>query len=1179
MVNDRKKTKAQLISELEELRKRVIKLESSESKDLHTESALSDSGLPAGELLKTLLASIYLIDLSGKILALNSTGAKRLSATKKELIGKNIWDFFPAEVVSKRKKLLKDLVKHKKTIRIQDERAGVYFDSSLRPIFDEDGQVIKVLIFAQDITWSKQVAEELRKKNFIIRSASSIIATTNLNGNISYVNSAFLKAWGFDSPDEVIGRPLSEFWMVGEKIDEIMTSLMGKEKKWSGEVQAKRKDGSFFHVLVSAATVLDDDGRPIALMSTSVDITERKQAEELLSKSEDKYRSLVETLREDYFLYTHGTDGVFTYVSPSITDMLGYSQEVFLTHYSDYFTDNPINEDAHRFTALAIEGKKQAPYLVEIFHKDGSHRWLRITETPLFTEDGKVEAIEGIAQDITLRKQAEESLKDSEANFRLLSEATFEAIVIHDGGVLHHANEQFWKMNGYEPGELLGKQMIPLLVAPESIDKIKNMIASGNFGPYEITGIRKNGDRYPMELRVRMMEFKGRQMRVAAIRDLSERKKIEDDLRAREAHYRLLFNSVNDAIFVHHIDPESGTGNFIEANEIACQKLGYTREELLTRTPGDITSSEQIADGQNIIEQLFKQKHAFFEKTLITKDGHHIAAEINSHLFELDGKPTILGLVRDITERRRTEEALRYERDYTAEIIKKSPALICGLSPEGNITFLNPAGEKITGFTIEELKGKNWWSTFYPGDDYEQVEKLFRDMGDKEIRDYEMTLTAKNGLKRIISWNSYKRFDSNGNLLEILGFGDDVTESILSERALKLSEEKYRRLVEISPYGIEETDCTGKIIFASPSLERMHGYSRNEMVGMSVSDLLPQPRRDEYLTYLELLVLKQPEPTVYYAKNLTKDGRIIDVEVAWEYKRNEAGEVIGFVSIVTDITLQKKAQAEAEIQRQQLLQADKLVTLGTLVAGVAHEINNPNSFIMLNAPILMDIWNGLLPVLEEHRKAKGDFTVCNHATFDKISPRIPALLNAIHEGAERIKIIVNDLKDYAREDDHAKEEPVDINDAVNSAINLTKNKVKNATHKFSFSPDIGLPQVPGNRQALEQVLLNLILNACDALQKKEQGINLETFFDRDEEIVRIRVEDEGMGIPEEQVPRISDPFFITKKTSGGTGLGLSISSRIIHDHGGTLEFKSVQGQGTTATISLPTFEGGRTDAE
>ncbi len=151
-----------------------------------------------------------------------------------------------------------------------------------------------------------------------------------------------------------------------------------------------------------------------------IKIVQRKRAEEVLRKSEEKHSRLIENLQDNYFLYTHNTEGVFTYLSPAITNILGYNTEEFLTHYSEYLTDNPINSDVAKHTELSVKGIKQPPYELEIYHKDGTTRILFVQEVPIFDDGHKVIAVEGIAEDITKRKKTEEDLRKSEATFRSL---------------------------------------------------------------------------------------------------------------------------------------------------------------------------------------------------------------------------------------------------------------------------------------------------------------------------------------------------------------------------------------------------------------------------------------------------------------------------------------------------------------------------------------------------------------------------------------------------------------------------------------------------------------------------------------------------------------------------------------------------------------------------------------
>ena len=167
-------------------------------------------------------------------------------------------------------------------------------------------------------------------------------------------------------------------------------------------------------------------------------------------------------------------------------------------------------------------------------------------------------------------------------------------------------------------------------------------------------------------------------------------------------------------------------------------------------------------------------------------------------IAELDQmRRRIAALEASENEWRRTERALRAERDCSSRIIDRSPAIICGIAPDGSTTFLNPAGERITGYEAEEIVRRNWWRTFYPGDEYRQVEQLFRDFDQGDVHDYDMVLTAKDGSKRTISWNSINRYDESGELVEVIGFGNDVTEQKLAEEAVLKEERLLRRMLDL----------------------------------------------------------------------------------------------------------------------------------------------------------------------------------------------------------------------------------------------------------------------------------------------------------------------------------------------------------------------------------------------
>jgi polar amino acid transport system substrate-binding protein len=276
--------------------------------------------------------------------------------------------------------------------------------------------------------------------------------------------------------------------------------------------------------------------------------------------------------------------------------------------------------------------------------------------------------------------------------------------------------------------------------------------------------------------------------------------------------------------------------------------------------------------------------------------------------------------------------------------------------------------------------------------------------------------------------------------------------------------------------------------------------------------------------------------------------------------------------VVRDVTERKRAEEQAKLHQQQMMQASKMAALGVLVSGVAHEINNPNNFIMLNAPILRDAWQSALPILEEYYTENGDFLMAG-MKYSEMRQHMPQLLAGVSQGAERIKQIVANLKTYVHGNANDLAQAVDVNAVIRSSISLISNVIQNTTDHFGVDYGSGLPRVRGSFQRLEQVILNLIQNACQALPDRQKGIFVTTASDREGSNVLIVIRDEGVGITPEALPRIREPFFTTKQDSGGIGLGLSISSKIVEEHRGTLSLASAQGAGTTVTITLPADTG------
>ncbi len=255
---------------------------------------------------------------------------------------------------------------------------------------------------------------------------------------------------------------------------------------------------------------------------------------------------------------------------------------------------------------------------------------------------------------------------------------------------------------------------------------------------------------------------------------------------------------------------------------------------------------------------------------------------------------------------------------------------------------------------------------------------------------------------------------------------------------------------------------------------------------------------------------------------------------------------------------------EKNMERQ-LLQADKLASLGQLVSGIGHEINNPNTFIRGNLYIVQEAMRDIFPILDDYHRSHPDLKVAR-LNYDVFRQNIPILIDDMVEGSNRIKGIVDGLRKFGKRDEGFLNEVVNLNMVTESCLRLVDNQIRRtADVKVDLQQD--LPTVMGNAQKLQQVILNMLINASQAIDKPRGTLKVTTRFDGKE--AQIRVKDNGKGMDEKTISQIFDPFFTTKRRQGGTGLGLSIAYGIIKEHKGRIGVVSEVGAGTTFCIYLP----------
>ena len=393
-----------------------------------------------------------------------------------------------------------------------------------------------------------------------------------------------------------------------------------------------------------------------------------------------------------------------------------------------------------------------------------------------------------------------------------------------------------------------------------------------------------------------------------------------------------------------------------------------------------------------------------------------------------------------------------------------------------------------------------------------------------------------------------------------------VIELEKERRALVESEERFHQLFEQNANALMllKQGAT-EIIDINPSVVGLYGYPKEEFIVNGLSILFSP---DDLQRFEETLLTLEKHKTFTIENILThaSNAKAINVSIRGQIVRLQNRDVI--YCDITDITEQIRLKKETAIMQSKLIFANKMSSLGVLVSSVAHEINNPNNFIWFNSSLVSDVWKDAIRILDEYQQEKGEFSLAG-LTYKEMREAVEKLLEGITRGSQRIKEIVNNLKDFARQDTAGLGGIVAINKVIAASVAMLDNEIKKHTKNFRVEYGKELPEIRGSSQQLEQVVINLLMNALEALTSTDSGVMVSTSYDSSTHEIIVEIKDEGTGIPENMLDRIMEPFFTTKHEAGGTGLGLPISHSIIRDHKGTLQFQLEQGKGTRTFIRLP----------
>jgi two-component system NtrC family sensor kinase len=579
-------------------------------------------------------------------------------------------------------------------------------------------------------------------------------------------------------------------------------------------------------------------------------------------------------------------------------------------------------------------------------------------------------------------------------------------------------------------------------------------------------------------------------------------------------------------------------------------------------------------------------------------------------IWDDQGRPTrVAGSICDITERKQAEVALQEREERYRSLVVATTQIVWETDPSGVVSRDLPSWRAYTGQTKEEVLGLGWVNCVHPDDQAHVTSVWVQAVENRTLYDTEYRLRRHDGEYRHFAVRGVPVIAKDGTIREWVGTCTDITERRQAEETLRAREERYRSLVTATAQVVWVISPEGKVLDISDSWGEYTGQTTTDAIeGTGWIDCVHPDDRPE-VTQRWIRTLEEGMPFEVEYRLRRQDGEYRDFLGRGVPVFNPDGSVRELVGTCTDITERKQAdlelrQSEAQLRQQtrdlehtllelqrtqsQLVQTEKMSTLGQLVAGVAHEINNPVNFIYGNITHARDYMGDLLNLVDlyeaHYPNPKPEITDEIEAIdLGFLREDVPQLWQSMSIGAQRIREIVNSLRNFSRLDE-AGQKAVDIHQGIDSTLMILQNRLKDKLDSSGTEVirEYGeLPEVECYPGQLNQVFMNLICNALDALEdwtaaEQRQGrlappqqITIRT-EQKGEESVIIRIRDNGPGIPPEVQKKLFTPFFTTKPVGQGTGLGLSISHQIVTEkHRGSLQCFSELGQGTEFVIEIP----------
>ena len=863
------------------------------------------------------------------------------------------------------------------------------------------------------------------------------------------------------------------------------------------------------------------------------------------SKAGSLYKNIFELSPDS--IVTLDTKGFITSINSAGVKMLGYSiNELTGRHFAKigYMNIKDIPKYVEMFTA-AISGKDVKPLEINLTRKDGTPVVVEV-RVGLLKENGKITGIQAITRDVTERKKAEEALRESEEIFRSLMEHSPVYVFFKDENIRSlKLSRNYETMLGRPIAELLGKNMddlFPSELAKSMVADDMRILKEGKEinVEEELNGRFYSTIKFPIKI-----EGKPRYLAGFTI-DITERKEAEAKLKDSEERLKIIFESAPDAYYMNDL-----AGTFLDGNKAAEKVTGYKKDELIGKSflKLKLLTLAQIPKAAALLaKNMIGLSTGPDEFNLNKKDGTQVAIEISTHPVKIKGQTMVLGIARDLSERKKAEKALKEsEEKFKAFFDKANDGFILATVKDKNFILGNKAICEMIGYTQEEIKNLSIMD-IHPEKDLPYVIDQFERQARNEI------ITAENiPVKRKDGSVFYAEISSSPVILHgdpcLMGVFRNVTERKMAEEKIKESEARYRLIFNSSTDLLAHMDRTGTILDVNKQVLEIGGYEKDEITGKKIGALTeifpPQSIEVMLDNFTRDMLGEYHKPYEIEAKN--KAGTRLFFEVGAVPLRSSTGEIVSILAIMHDITERKAAEAVREELLHKVEEANRKKT--EYVSDVSHELRTPLASIKgFVSTIRSD------PAMDE--PTRQDFLRITEEETDRLTRIIEDLLDISRIESGRLKLSMRSFN---------------IMDLIMKNIENIKPLAESKGIVIQSHPAPAPYIVYADQDKTSQIMINLLSNA---IKYNKTGGKVSIDATEDDGKIRVNVEDTGIGISEKDIPHMFEKFFRAEGSSRetpGTGLGLAVTKSLVQVMGGMIEMKSKLGEGSRFSFSLPKY--------